>query len=166
MKIKVKKSKMVRVMMMRNLADEIERYIQQLLNQEHGGGIFLRRNDLAEKLSCVPSQISYVLTTRFTSDRGYIVESRRGSGGYVRICRQGPRRRLPNILQEKIGPEIDVRRLTQLLDEWQREALLSRREKEIIRVLLAGSYLPIDDNARATLLKNLISMLGEGFFHY
>lgn len=151
---------------MRNLADEIERYIQQLFNQGHEESIFLRRNDLAERLRCVPSQISYVLSTRFTSDRGYMVESRRGSGGYVRICRLGPRRRLPSILIEKVGEEIDVRRLIRLLEEWQREALLSTREKEIIRVLLAGNNLSLDDDTRATLLKSLISMLGEGFFHY
>jgi transcriptional regulator CtsR len=151
---------------MRNLTDEIERYIQQLLNQAREEAILLRRNDLAAKLRCVPSQISYVLTTRFTSDRGYIVESRRGSGGYVRIWRARSSRPLPNAAAEKVGGEIDVRKMLHLLEEWQLNNLLSRREKEIIRLLLGGHYFPVDDDTRATLMKILADMLGEGFSHY
>lgn len=164
-KSKVNKSQIDRVVRMQNLADEIERYIHQLLNQAHEGGILLRRNDLAVKLKCVPSQISYVLATRFTSDRGYIVESRRGSGGYVRVCRVGSRHPLLNAIEEKVGKEIDVRRMFQLLDELQQDILLSRREREIIRVILGGHYLPLSDDTRATLLKILVSMLGEEFSH-
>lgn len=152
---------------MRNLTDEIERYIQQLLNQAHSGGILLQRNDLAAKLRCVPSQISYVLSTRFTSERGYIVESRRGSGGYVRIYRVESRRpKRQNAPAERVGKEIDVRRMMRLLEELQQENFISRREKEIIRVVLDGHYLPLDDHTRATLLKILVNMLGEGFSHY
>lgn len=153
---------------MQNLTDEIEIYIQQLLNQAHsGGGILLQRNDLAAKLRCVPSQISYVLSTRFTSERGYIVESRRGSGGYVRIYRVESRRRpLQNTLAEKVGQEIDVRHMMQFLEELQREDFLSRREKDIIRVVLDGHYLPLNDHTRANLLKVLVNMLEKGFSHY
>lgn len=150
---------------MQNLTDEIERYIQRLLSQTHDEGILLRRNELAVQLKCVPSQISYVLATRFTSDRGYIVESRRGSGGYIRICRLGSCRPLSSKLEEKVGTEIDVRRTMQLLEELQRDTILSRREKEIIRVILGGYYLPLNDDTRATILKILVSMLSEEFSH-
>ncbi len=57
---------------------------------EAGGEAMLSRNDLAERFSCVPSQINYVLTTRFTPESGFIVESRRGGGGYIRITRVRP----------------------------------------------------------------------------
>ena len=53
-----------------------------------GGTLELKRNDLAEKLGCVPSQINYVISSRFTPEMGYIVESRRGGGGYIRIIRK------------------------------------------------------------------------------
>ncbi len=75
---------------MTNLADFIERFILQKLAQEAAGQVLVRRNELADELACAPSQISYVLSTRFTLDRGYVVESRRGAGGFVRIVRLEP----------------------------------------------------------------------------
>ena len=72
---------------MKNLADDIENFIVRQLLLEEEDQIFVQRNELADRLSCAPSQISYVLSTRFTPERGYIVESRRGSGGFVRIVR-------------------------------------------------------------------------------
>ena len=67
------------------LADKIEKFILHKLLEEEEENIVLRRNELADELECAPSQISYVLSTRFSNDRGFIVESRRGSGGFVRI---------------------------------------------------------------------------------
>lgn len=71
---------------MSTLANQIEAYLKQLL-AEHSGVIELRRSDLAETFMCVPSQINYVLETRFNESHGYVVESRRGGGGYIRIVR-------------------------------------------------------------------------------
>lgn len=72
---------------MKNLADAIESFIIGELLREHEDTVLVQRNELAERLSCAPSQISYVLSTRFTPERGFMVESRRGSGGFVRIVR-------------------------------------------------------------------------------
>lgn len=72
---------------MRNLADRIERFLLVKLSVGKDGEILVRRNELADHLACAPSQISYVLNTRFTPDRGFNVESRRGSGGFVRIVK-------------------------------------------------------------------------------
>ena len=69
------------------LADQIAKMIEQML-EESGGSLELQRNEMAGRLGCVPSQISYVLTSRFTPERGYIVESRRGGGGCIRIVRK------------------------------------------------------------------------------
>ena len=66
---------------MKNLADAIESFIIGELLREHEDTVLVQRNELAERLSCAPSQISYVLSTRFTPERGFMVESRRGSGG-------------------------------------------------------------------------------------
>ena len=75
------------------LADKIEQFILHKLLEEDNSDIVLRRNELADELQCAPSQISYVLSTRFSNDRGYLVESRRGSGGFVRIIKLTPKRR-------------------------------------------------------------------------
>ena len=68
------------------LTEQITEIIEQML-KENGGELELQRNKLAVKVGCVPSQINYVLTSRFNSDRGYIVESRRGGGGYIKITK-------------------------------------------------------------------------------
>lgn len=68
------------------ISDNIARLIEKMLDD--GGGLAeIRRNDFASQLGCVPSQINYVITSRFTPERGYITESRRGGGGYIRIVR-------------------------------------------------------------------------------
>ncbi len=69
------------------LSDYIASVIEEMLD-EGGGFAEMKRNDLATKLGCVPSQINYVITSRFTPERGYIIESRRGGGGYIRIVRK------------------------------------------------------------------------------
>ncbi len=70
-----------------NLADYIEQHLRRLLDLAEGGAIEIQRRDLADKFNCVPSQINYVISTRFTAERGFVVESRRGEGGYIRIFR-------------------------------------------------------------------------------
>ena len=69
------------------LTDTIAKLIEEMLD-EAGGSLELQRNDMAARLGCVPSQISYVITSRFTPERGYIIESRRGGGGCIRIVRK------------------------------------------------------------------------------
>ena len=68
------------------LSDHIAAMIEKML-EDGGGSAEVRRNDLAQKIGCVPSQISYVITSRFTPDRGYVTDSRRGGGGCIRIVR-------------------------------------------------------------------------------
>ena len=69
------------------LADYIAQMIEEMLN-EGGGTLELQRNEMANRLGCVPSQISYVISSRFTPERGYVIESRRGGGGCIRIVRK------------------------------------------------------------------------------
>ena len=70
---------------MAQLSDIIEQFIKELMDEDRQ--IELRRNELAQHFGCAPSQINYVLATRFSVDHGYIIESRRGGGGFVRIVR-------------------------------------------------------------------------------
>lgn len=69
------------------LADTIAKIIEEMLD-DAGGALELQRNEMANRLGCVPSQISYVITSRFTPEKGYIIESRRGGGGCIRIVRK------------------------------------------------------------------------------
>ncbi|WP_301860922.1 CtsR family transcriptional regulator [uncultured Megasphaera sp.] len=91
------------------LADKIEQLILHKLLEEEEENIVLRRNELADELNCAPSQISYVLSTRFSNDKGFLVESRRGSGGFVRIIRLAPKKqdRTPVLLQERL-PAVSI----------------------------------------------------------
>ncbi|MGN0508698.1 MAG: CtsR family transcriptional regulator, partial [Ruminococcus sp.] len=68
------------------MSDLVAEYIMQMLDEQNGSAE-IQRNELAGNLGCVPSQINYVITSRFTPEQGYIVESRRGGGGYIRISR-------------------------------------------------------------------------------
>lgn len=69
------------------MSDRIEAFILELLKQEQEDWLKIQRNELAQIFGCVPSQINYVIATRFNPERGYITESRRGGGGYVMIRR-------------------------------------------------------------------------------
>ena len=69
------------------LADTIAKLIEEMLD-DAGGALELQRNEMATRLGCVPSQISYVITSRFTPEKGYIIESRRGGGGCIKIVRK------------------------------------------------------------------------------
>lgn len=71
---------------MARLSDVIEAMIKEMID-ENGGRVELTRGELAEQVNCVPSQITYVLSTRFTNGQGYVVESRRGGGGWIRVSR-------------------------------------------------------------------------------
>ena len=71
---------------MARLVDVIEMMIKEMLDENKGAAV-INRSDLAERVNCVPSQITYVISTRFTNGQGYIVESRRGGGGQIRISR-------------------------------------------------------------------------------
>jgi len=100
------------------ISDLIAGFIQQELD-EAGGALELQRSDLAQRFNCVPSQINYVMSTRFSPEHGYIVESRRGGGGYIRITRvQVDRQTLLMHVINTIGDTLDyasARAITQNL---------------------------------------------------
>lgn len=112
---------------MRNLADSIENFIIRELLSESENTLLVQRNELAERLSCAPSQISYVLNTRFTPERGFMVESRRGSGGFVRIVRISE--------HKKVHPkEVTA---ASMLHGFVMQGLLSKREQKLLEYMLS-----------------------------
>ncbi len=90
-------------------SDLIASFIQEAL-ESAGGMAELQRSNLAERFRCVPSQINYVISTRFSPEHGYLVESRRGGGGYIRITRvQASPQRLIMHTVNSVGDSLDLK---------------------------------------------------------
>ncbi len=152
---------------MGNLADRIEEYLKRILEQTSEGYVILRRNELAGEFSCVPSQINYVLDTRFTVDQGYLVESRRGGGGYLRIIQLGGglEGQFQQVMQQLIGDQLSRERAIGLVDRLLEEGLVTIREAELIKFVLSGNALSGKfkdwDMLRAQLMKSFLVTLSR-----
>ena len=123
------------------LADTIAKMIEEML-VESGGALELQRNELANRLGCVPSQISYVITSRFTPDRGYIIESRRGGGGCIRIVKkQMDKNEYLMHFFYAIGNSIDERETAAYLSNLLGNGLIGESEYQIISAATSNSAL-------------------------
>ena len=123
------------------VSDSVANYILQLLQQENGVAE-IQRNELAGALGCVPSQINYVLTSRFSQEQGYLVESRRGGGGYIRITRlqiTGPDMIMHLI--NTIGEELDEATARTMLDNLTQSGALEERDRRLIYAGIAETTL-------------------------
>lgn len=151
-----------------NISDLIERYLKQLLAKSNTEFVEVQRSDLALRFSCVPSQINYVLTTRFSAGHGYFVESRRGSGGYIRIIRIPLDRRSDTVLElcDVIGDAISQTDADGVIKRLLEEKLISLREAGIMHAAVDGNILrlsmPVRDRLRALLLKAMIKSILRG----
>lgn len=121
---------------MASLTRIIEQHIQGLLEATEEESVFLSRKDLSEHFGCVPSQINYVIRSRFTPERGYIVESQRGGHGYIRVirlCFDMPEERA-NHIEELIGDTINEQDTRRILANLQHRQLITARERLLIAV--------------------------------
>lgn len=152
---------------MSNISDLIERYLKKLIAGSSNGFIEIQRSDLAERFNCVPSQINYVLSTRFTVNSGFVIESRRGGGGYIRIIRlplNGKNNLLLNMCQ-LIGKAISQQSAKEIVIRLNEEGLITEREARVMKAALSRNVLkvelPLRDQVRASILKSmLIALLG------
>ncbi|QUW20407.1 CtsR family transcriptional regulator [Sporosarcina sp. Marseille-Q4063] len=150
---------------MRNISDIIEGYLKTIIEKEQNGIIEIKRNEVAEKFQCVPSQINYVINTRFTAERGYAVESKRGGGGYIRIFRVRPNTRkelIEHILSGLDGGASHTMALDvvyRLIDE----EVISERESKLILAAVDRTTiripLPERDEIRARILRAMLITL-------
>jgi transcriptional regulator CtsR len=151
--------------MMRNTSDVIEHFMKKLLQDSPAGVVELQRNELAEQFQCVPSQINYVISTRFTIDKGYLVESKRGGGGYIRIQKVHlpMHEQLHLHVSQTIGQEIDQSQAEGLIYRLEEAAVLSGREANLLRAAIhrdtIALKLPLRDEIRARLLKAMLIAL-------
>jgi len=123
---------------MPNLTDYIEEYLKKLLALSTESYIEVQRRELANKFACVPSQINYVLERRFSLERGYLVESRRGGGGCIRIYRVDPGLVKPwrDVINRLNGGEFDPDKVRQLLKRMHEERIISTREVRLLESLV------------------------------
>lgn len=139
-----------------NMSDIIEAYIKQILKQKEQ--VEIRRNEMASHFNCVPSQINYVINTRFTEQHGYLVESKRGGGGYIRIMKVTFMDEVEYLdeMIKMIGDSISERDAFAIVQNIFNKKLISKREGNIILAILDKSSLQVfgndEDAVRAHLL--------------
>lgn len=148
---------------MKNMSDIIEAYLKQVLNQDEQ--IEIKRNEIADQFKCVPSQINYVINTRFTIEKGYIVESKRGGGGYIRIAKV---KLLDDVeiidaLIELIGTNISYNDAYSLISRLYEDEMISKREGTLMLAAVDKQTLALEEPGaciiRARILKSLFKNL-------
>lgn len=144
------------------LADKIERFILEKLLEEQEKMIVLRRNELADELDCAPSQISYVLSTRFSNDKGFAVESRRGSGGFVRIVKLNPPK--PDVrpvpLTERLPvPRVTMEYLDELLYKLIQRRVLTNREAILLHHTFEAVFEEVEEPARMAVIRRILGKI-------
>lgn len=147
---------------MPSLSDEIEEFLKQMLG-EAAGRVEIRRQRLAARFGCAPSQINYVLETRFTVDRGYSVESRRGGRGFIRIVKfslQSPEWAM-EFLADRIGDTLTQREAEAFIERLGEDGYLSPRETALMKAAADREVLalepPYRDRLRARLVKRMLA---------
>ncbi|MBR3002201.1 MAG: CtsR family transcriptional regulator [Clostridia bacterium] len=141
------------------VSDLIEEFIKDLF--EDNQDIEIQRNDLAEHFNCVPSQINYVIATRFKPSQGYYVESKRGGGGCIKIKKVHLDKSeylmhiINNIQNEITSSEVDI-----LLSDFLTYNLVSEKEAKLLKVATSDNVLTLDksirDKIRAKIFKNML----------
>ena len=145
---------------MPKLCEIIEQFIKGMI-KEADGIIEIQRNELANKFNCVPSQINYVIDTRFTVERGYYVESRRGGGGHIRI--KEVHMRTSNYLMHlitSVGDSISQQVAEAFIVNLNDYDIISIREALLLRAAISdktiGPSLHEKDHLRASIIKNML----------
>ena len=143
-----------------NISDLIETFLLQTLGEDDS--LCISRNELANYFACAPSQINYVLATRFTPERGYAVESRRGSGGSITVVRlsQPPHVLLEELIGQTIADGVEYNRACRILERMHAEGLIDAKEERLLKTVLSDKALVAPavakDGLRAGILKAVL----------
>lgn len=147
----------------RNMSDIIEAYLKSFLDKKDN--LEIKRSDIAEQFDCVPSQINYVINTRFTQEHGYHVESKRGGGGYIRILKIQLTSAADEVdaMMDLIGQQITYRNGVNIIETLIERDIITQREGRLILSVIEKSVLHSisnqDQTARAMLLKTFLYQL-------
>lgn len=150
---------------MSNISNIIEQYLKQVLQAQEQKMIEIKRSEIADKFQCVPSQINYVINTRFTAEKGYIVESKRGGGGYIRIIRvehQDDAVLIDDVIG-MIGDSVSQQATVDILERLTEDNVISMREARIMLSAVERNtlsfQLPLRDEIRARILTAMLTTL-------
>lgn len=155
----------VRELITLNISDIIEQYLKKILQEEEKKMIEIKRSQIADQFQCVPSQINYVINTRFTMEKGYIIESKRGGGGYIRIVRIEHLDELDliNDMIDMIYPKVSEQAAYNVVDRLLEKKIIFRREHRIILAAINNdtlvSSLAERDYLRSRILTNVLTKL-------
>ncbi len=146
------------------ISDIIEAFLKDLIAQENP--IEIQRNELAKYFQCAPSQINYVLTTRFSPEQGYATESQRGGGGYIKIKRLTftPGQGAYYIITKEIGDRLSRSEAYRIIEFLLHEKWITAREATLMKGALddkAFSFSQGKDLIRAGILKGMLAILLE-----
>ena len=144
-----------------NIADLIEEYILRQLAEQQNGRVELRRTDIANEISCAPSQISYLLNTRFTQDKGFAVESRRGLGGFIRIVRVPMKDIIYQDMLDQINADTEFADIKSMVRYLIKHQMISSREGALVLQAANSAYLGMAAPERVNMLKALFVTLAE-----
>lgn len=150
------------------LSDTIEQFIKEMMREERSE-VELKRNELAEYFHCAPSQINYVLATRFTPDHGYVISSQRGGGGFIRIVqiKRTGGDQLSYLLNERIGDSIDVQAAQLLLLQLAERKAVSADDARLMAAAVSAQAFaaPIPESVknalRAKVMRSMILSLAQ-----
>lgn len=149
---------------MARLSDIIEAFIKQMFNENRDNVIFIQRNELADQFRCAPSQINYVLTTRFSYERGYLIESKRGGGGHIAIkqLEYDSSNKREELINQSIGDAMTYHNANALLKDLLESGVIEKREYEIMKIAINDRSLISTDNknkVRADILKGMVMII-------
>lgn len=142
-----------------NLSKEITKMILDMLSDS--GTTEIKRNDLAEQLGCVPSQINYVLASRFTPEQGYIVESRRGGGGYIKITRAtcAPETLMMHLINS-IGDSMDEKTCRANIQNLYARGILPQQTAQVMSAAISDkAYREIPQELRNTVRASVFKQM-------
>lgn len=143
-----------------NMTDIIEAYLKKVLQQQEQ--VEIRRSEIAQLFDCVPSQINYVINTRFTIQKGYLVESKRGGGGYIRIIKVQvlDDHDMLNTMIEIIGDSISEKDAKSVVQKLYEDDIITKREAKLMLVAMDKSLYTgeraIDNRLRSNLLRTML----------
>ena len=146
---------------MARISDIIAQFTNDMIEDKKDKEVIIQRNELADKFNCAPSQINYVLTTRFTSEKGYMIESRRGGGGYIIIKRieYNNKEKQVEAINKAIGESLTYSAALLLLEHLYETNLITKRELEIVKISINDRTLSNAEDKnklRAEILKGII----------
>ena len=149
---------------MARISDIIAQFINEMIEDEKNKEVIIQRNELADKFNCAPSQINYVLTTRFTTEKGYLIESRRGGGGYIIIKRveYNNKEKQLDAINKAIGESLTYSAALLLLEHLYETNLITKRELEIVKISINDRTLSNAEDKnklRAEILKGIIMVI-------